>query len=94
MRDTLAAMFFVILVSLMIWPEQAGREARGIADKFMTGWSASRPSVRSARAMDAFQKKFPHLKWGFMRRRWFLIRYDIGMLLSRCRTAWHKITHH
>lgn len=39
--------------------------------------------------MDAFQKHFPHLKWGWLRRKWFMLRYDAGMFASWIRTRWH-----
>jgi hypothetical protein len=38
--------------------------------------------------MDAFQKKFPNLRWGWVRRKWFILRYDVGMAISYCRTRW------
>lgn len=40
--------------------------------------------------MDAFQERFPHLKWGWLRRKWFLLRYDIGMAVNRWRTRWRS----
>lgn len=36
--------------------------------------------------MDAFQRRFPHVKWPWWRRKWFVLRYDIGMAWSAFRT--------
>lgn len=38
--------------------------------------------------MDAFERRFPHLKWNWPRRKWFMLRYDIGMAISYMRTRW------
>lgn len=36
--------------------------------------------------MDAFQKHYPHLRWSWPRRKWFLFRYRFGMAVSYIRT--------
>jgi hypothetical protein len=41
--------------------------------------------------MDVFEKRFPHLKWSWSRRKWFIFRYDLGMAISYLRTLWHKL---
>ena len=38
--------------------------------------------------MDWFQKSYPHLKWPWWKRRWFMLRYDVGMAVSYLRTQW------
>lgn len=38
--------------------------------------------------MDAFQKRYPHLNWPWWKRKLFILDYDIGMVLSWCRTKW------
>lgn len=43
--------------------------------------------------MDAFQQRYPHLQWSWPRRKWFLLRYDVGMFVSWLRTRWHQLTH-
>lgn len=36
--------------------------------------------------MDAFQRHYPHLDWPWWRRKYFVLRYDLGMALSVIRT--------
>lgn len=41
--------------------------------------------------MDAFEKRYPHLKWNWLRRKWFLFCYDIAMAISYLRTRWPQL---
>lgn len=38
--------------------------------------------------MDAYQRHFPHLKRSWLYRKWFLLRYDAAMTISRLRAWW------
>lgn len=38
--------------------------------------------------MDSFQMRYPHLRWPWLRRKWFMLGYDVGMTLSYLRTKW------
>lgn len=40
--------------------------------------------------MDAFEKRYPHLRWSWLRRKRFLIGYDVGMAISYWRTRWYQ----
>jgi len=43
--------------------------------------------------MDAFQRRYPHLKWSWPRRKWFLLRLDVALAISYWRTRWYCWKH-